>query len=390
MSKVKSRKSKVLFLTTAMLAMSQGSGAIEFIQRDQFISSAAETLQDEMWISAQNIMISGTVLDDLFAAGTTLDLRGDFKSDVWAGGTQVIAAGRFGDHVRLAAKTVQVSGILNGSLTAAGTTVKIEPTATLAKNMLCFGENVITEGIVAGNARIVAQQATIGGKIAGDVTIAAQRIVILPGTVIGGNLNYTAPKELVLSPSITLSGKLNRSFEPLPPKQFFKKNLTTHFFFAFAALFTGMVFGPLFPRYTAHTVHLLSTARGTCLLIGFAALFLIPIAAFLLLFTLIGLPLSLLTILFYIILLYLSKVVVGLGIGTLILRRKEISKRNLTGTLAAGLLVVYTLTAITAISLLVSIVITIYGLGALILAIFKKPVLIIQTPNNIKQPTTEG
>ena len=96
------------------------------------------------------------------------------------------------------------------------------------------------------------------------------------------------------------------------------------------------------------------------------------------------------TILFYIILLYLSKVVVGLWIGTVILRRKEISKRNLVGTLAAGLLVIYALTAITAISAVVSIVIVIYGLGALLLALLKKPVLIIQTPNTVKQPTTEG
>ena len=377
------------FLVGALI-LAQNLQAIEFVQRDQFISGEAETLRDEMWISAQNITISGEALDDLFAAGTTLDLRGDFKSDVWAGGTQVIAAGRFNDHTRIAAKMVQISGTLNGSLTAAGTTVKIEPSATLAKNMLCFGENVITEGTIAGDARIVAQKATIGGKIAGDVTITAQSIVILPGTVIGGDLNYTAPTELVLSPSITLSGKLNRTFEPVPPVQFFKQNLTTHFFFAFAALFTGMVFGPLFPRYTARTVHLLGTARGSCLLTGLIALFLIPISAFLLLFTLIGLPLSLLTILFYIILLYLSKVVVGLWIGTVILRRKEISKRNLVGTLAAGLLVIYALTAITAISAVVSIVIVIYGLGALLLALLKKPVLIIQTPNTVKQPTTEG
>lgn len=373
-----------------VLILTQNLQAIEFVQRDQFISSEAETLRDEMWISAQNITISGETLDDLFAAGTTLDLRGNFKSDVWAGGTQIIAAGRFNDHVRLVAKMVQISGMLNGSLMAFGTTVKIEPSATLAKNMLCFGENVITEGAIGGNAKIVAQQATIGGKITGDVTIVAQSIVILPGTEIGGNLNYTAPNELVLSPSITLNGKLNRTFEPVQPVQFFKQNLTAHFFFAFAALFTGMVFGPLFPRYTAHTVHLLSTARGACLLIGFAALFLIPILAFLLLFTLIGLPLCLLTILFYVILLYLSKIVVGLWLGTLILRRKEISKRNLVGTLAAGLLVIYTLTAITAVSAVVSIVITIYGLGALLLALFKKPVLIIQTPNHIKQATTEG
>lgn len=371
-------------IALAVLLAVQSASAIEFVQRDQFISSDAETLRDEMWISAQTITISGDALDDLFAAGGTLDLRGNFKSDVWAGGNQVIAAGRFGDHVRLASRTVQVSGTLDGSLTAAGNTVKIEPSATIAKNMLCLGENIISEGSVAGNVRIVAQKATLGGKIAGNVSIAAQEIVILPGTMIGGDLSYTAPKELVLSPSVTLAGKLNRTFETPPPKQFLKPNPAGHFGFAIAALLTGLVFSSIFPRYTASTLHQLRTARGPCLLAGFAALFLIPMSAFLLLFTFVGLPLSILLILFYCILLYLSKIAVGLWLGALILRRKEISKRNRAGTLAAGLLIIYALTAFTATSFVISILVMIAGLGALLLALFKKPVLIIQTPADIK------
>ncbi|MFA6172677.1 MAG: hypothetical protein WC701_03240 [Kiritimatiellales bacterium] len=368
----------------AALLFTQSAGAIEFVQREQFISSEAETLRDELWVSAQNITISGEAQDDLFAAGGILDLRGNFKSDVWACGTQVIAAGRFTDHVRLMSRMVQVSGTLGGSLTAIGNTVKIEPSATLAKNLFCLGENIINEGTVAGNIRIVGQKATLGGKIAGDVSVTAQEIVILPGTVIGGNLSYTAPKELVISPSVTLGGKLTRTFETPPPKQFLKPGLFGHFVFAVAALLTGMVFSSVFPRYTAHTVQLLRTARGACLLTGFIALFLIPISAFLMIFTFIGVPLSILMFLFYLILLYLSKIAVGLWLGALILRRKTLSKRNLLGTLAAGLFIIYLLTAFIAVSMVISMLVAIYGLGALLLALFRKPVLIVQAPNDIK------
>jgi cytoskeletal protein CcmA (bactofilin family) len=381
--KLEIRKLKFGILLGALL-ITQSAGAIEFVQRDQFISSDAETLRDEIWISAQNIIISGEALDDLFAAGTTLDLRGNFKGDVWAAGDQVIAAGRFNDHVRLASRLVQVSGTFGNSLAAAGNTVKIEPSATIAKNLLGIGDNIISEGTVAGDVRIMAKKATLGGKIAGSVSIAAQEIVILPGTSIGGDLSYTAPKELVISSSVMLGGKLNRSFEALPPKLLLKPNLVTHFIFAVAALLTGLVFSSVFPRYAVHTFHLLRTARGPCLLTGFAGLFLIPMSAFMLLFTLIGLPLSLLLIFFYLILLYLSKIAVGLWLGALVLRRKELSKRNLAGTLAAGLVVIYILTAFTAISMIVSLLVAIYGLGALLLALFKKPVLILQTPGDIK------
>ncbi|MFA7256745.1 MAG: polymer-forming cytoskeletal protein [Kiritimatiellales bacterium] len=377
-------------IVLAVLLSVQCANAIEFVQRDTFISSDAETLRDEMWISAQTITISGDALDDLFAAGNVLDLRGNFKGAVWCGGDQVIAAGRFSDNTRLAGRTTQVSGTLNGSLTAMGNTIKIAPSATIAKNMLCVGENVISEGTVTGNARIVAKQATLGGKVAGNVSIAAQEIVILPGTVIGGNLSYTAPKELVLSPSVILNGELTRTFDAPPPKQFLKTNLLGHFGFAIAALLTGLVFSSLFPRYTVNTLHLLHTAHTPCLLTGFAALFLIPISAFLLLFTFIGLPLSILLILFYCILLYLSKIAVGFWLGALILRRKEITKQNRVLTLATGLLIIYSLTAFTAISMVVNILVAVAGLGALLLALFRKPVLILQTPNDIKQPTTEG
>ncbi|MCC7299501.1 MAG: hypothetical protein IT583_00275 [Verrucomicrobia bacterium] len=378
-------------IALAALLFSQSVSAIEFVQREQFISSGAETLRDEIWVSAKNITVSSEVLDDLFAAGDVLDLRGNFQSDVWAaGGDEVIAAGRFGDHVRLAARTAKISGSLSGSLTAMGNTVKIDPSATIGKSVLCLGENVISEGTIAGNVRIVAQKATLGGKIAGDISITAQEIVILPGTVIGGNLSYTAPKELVLSPSVALGGKLTRSFAAPQPNHFLKPDLTGHFFFAFAAFLTGMVFCSLFPRYTARSLQLLRTSRGTCVLTGLAAFFILPILCFLLVFTLVGLPLSLLMFLFYCILLYLSKIAVGLLLGTLILRRKVLTKQSLPGTLAIGLLVVYLLTAITAVSVVVSSLVTIYGLGALVLALFKKPVLIIQTSEDMKQTTTEG
>ncbi|NOU36856.1 MAG: hypothetical protein HOO88_08825 [Kiritimatiellaceae bacterium] len=377
-------KLKILSILALLTVLSTGAGAIEFVQRDQFISGEAETLRDETWVSAQNITISGEALDDLFAAGSILDLRGNFKSDVWGCGNQVIAAGRFSDHVRLAAKMLQISGTLNGSLTAMGNTVKIDPTAVIAKNMLCFGETIISEGAVDGNVEVVAKQATLGGKISGNVSIAAQEIVILPGTVIGGNLNYTAPKELVLSPSVTLGGKLNRTFEAQPPKQYLKPGLIGHVAFAVAALLTGLAFSSIFSGYSANAVQLLSTSRTACLLIGFAALFLIPIGSFFLLFTFVGLPLSILLILFYLILLYLSKIVVGFWIGALILRRKEITKQNRTGALAVGLLVIYALTAFTAISLIINILVAVAGLGALVLALFKKPVLIIQTPSDMK------
>ncbi len=382
MSKAKSLKSKilcVLFFTALNVQ------AVEFIQTEVFVSNEGEALQEEIWVSAQTINIGGDTSNDLFAIATTIDLNGTFHGDTWGCGDSISTAGIFQNDLRVASRTAQVSGTLYGSLIAAGNTVKIERTAILYQDALCLGENVILEGSVQGDVRIIAQRVTLGGRVGGDVSIAAQDIVILPGTIIDGNLSYTAPKELVLSPSVILSGELTRTFEAAPVKQLLKPNLIGHFLFGIAALVTGLVFIGLFPRYSGGSFHALNRSRGVCMLIGFAALFMLPITAFILLFTFIGTPLSILLFLFYLILLYLSKIIVALALGSAILRRKEFSKRTAAAPLALGLLIIYALTAFVAASMLINILIVITGLGALLIGLFKKPVLIIQTPDAVKK-----
>ncbi|MBM4152865.1 MAG: hypothetical protein FJ220_05010, partial [Kiritimatiellaceae bacterium] len=263
---------KIALLAAGLFLATQHAHAIEWIERDQFTSGTAETLRDETWISAIGITLSGEALDDLFALGTTIELRGKFNGDVWACGETIMASGQFNDHVRLLATTAQVAGKLDGSLLAMGKTVKIDPTAEITKNVLCIGEVIIIEGSMAGQVKIIAQKATLGGSITGDVSIAAQDIVILPNTVIHGNLTYTAPKELFLSPSVTLHGKLDRIFEKIPPRQWIKENLVGHYFLAFAAFLTGLAFNSLFFIYSTTAAQLLTTRRLSCLSIGLAAL----------------------------------------------------------------------------------------------------------------------
>ena len=377
-------------IALAVLLAVQVASAIEFIQTNQFVITAAESMPEESWISSQLITINGSVSNDLFASAPEMELNGTFHGDVWCAGNSIIGAGTFLNSARLISKTTQIQGTHYGSVTAVGTTVKIDRTANLYSDLLCMGENVILEGSVNGKVRVLAQRITLGGQINGNISITAQEIVILPGTMINGNLSYQAPNELVLSPSIILNGELQRSFRPAPVRRLMKKNLAGHFMFALAALITGLVFAGLFPRYTGTTLHLLHKSRGLCSLAGFAGLVMLPMGAFVLLLTVVAIPLSILISLFYLILLYLSKIAVALWIGSAVLRRKEFNKQKVAAPLALGLLILYALTSFTAAEMIVNILVTILGLGALLIALFKKPVLILQTPSAINEINKEG
>ncbi len=358
-------------LTLALFALQ--AQAIEFVRTEQFNTEPNNVLSEEHWISAETITISGETLDDLFTVSTRLGLHGNFMGDVWSGGDNISAAGIFNDNLRLIGRLIQISGTLNGSLIAVGNTIKIDPTATIEKSIICLAETILCEGTIHGDTQIIAKKVTLNGAFTGDVSITAQEVIILPGTRISGNLKYTTPKEIILSPAVILNGELTRTFEAAPAKHIFKPNLIGHYMLALATFITGLVFLGLFPRYSGGSFHALNTSRGTCLLIGCAALFMLPITATILLFTLIATPLSILLFLFYFILLYLSKIIVALVLGSAILRRTEFNKQKVAAPLALGLLTIYTLTAFVAASLPINILTLIIGLGALLLALFKNP-----------------
>ncbi len=364
--------------------------AIDFIQTNQFLVAKTNSLTRETWVSAQRIDLRGAVSNDLFATAPDTVLNGTFMGDAWVIGDSITASGDFRSSTRILSRTAQVQGTHYGSVIAAGTTVKIDRTAVLHSDLLCLGENVIVEGSVHGETQLLAQRVTLGGQFSGDVSITGQEIIVLPGTVLQGSLSYSAPEELILPSSVTLNGALKRRMQPAAPNRLIKENPGAHYLFAMAAWVTGLVFCALFPRYTGTAQHLLNTSRGTCALAGFAGLVVLPMGAFFLLLTLIGIPLSLLILLFYLILLYLSKIAVALWIGSALLRRRPFDRQKAAAPLALGLLILYSLTVIIAAEMIVHILVIILGLGALLIALFKKPVLVIQTPDGTNEINREG
>jgi hypothetical protein len=384
------RETRHLKLGTAafLLLFAANAPAIDFIQTSEFSSPASGPIREETWISAQSVRIDTEVSADLFALASGIDLNGRFADDVWAAGDQVNAGGTFSNSLRIVCRSATVSGTVNDSLLAGGDTVKTEPGSTVGGDIFCFGGTVILQGSAAGSTRVIAQNITLSGTFGGDVSlVAGQDINVLPGTVIQGNLTYTAPDALVNPGSVTIGGELIRHFPPVD-RSWIKKNLAGHFMSALAALVTGLVFSRLFSRYAGAALHVLHSSRGLCSLAGFAALVIMPMAAFFLLFTLIGLPLSILILLFYGILLYLSKIVVAVWIGSLILKRKTFDRKTVTAPMALGLLILYALTAIEAVGMMVNLLILIFGLGALTLALFQKPVLVISSKEMTNPPNT--
>ncbi len=375
---------KTLFFLLPIALASQ-TQAIGFLATNIYEVAKGETVSGEQWVYAVDAEVNGFVKNDLFVlSGNQMHLGGEFERNVWGLGNTIDVSGHAWRNLRLIGKTIQLNGTVGGNLMALGDTLKIAPEASIEGDMKLLGNSVILEGITKGDVSITAGRiVTLSGTIEGDLDIIAPEIILQRDTRIGGNLTYTAKKELVPAEGV-VAGSLHRAIPQSPPA-FSKARIYSRAMWFFAALLVGIPFITLFPMTTAMSSQLVHTSPWKCLWVGALCALALPIFGIMAISSLVGVPLGALILGVWCFLVYTSRIIVGLVIGALILRSKSTSISGVLLSMAIGLAVIYIATSIPAISWSVQIAVTSMGMGALLLGLFQKRRLIIQIPDELKQ-----
>lgn len=389
------RKAWIIPLLAILLASS--AQAIDFKSADTFVLPCGQTTSNELWLQSRTILFAGQAQDDCFlladsvsqvstTALSTVRLPGTFRSDLWAAGESVELSGSVTDHARLAAmKTILVAGSVGGNLMALAPTISLSTNTLIGGSALLAGQDIILNGRIAGNTRIFGTTVTLAGQFDGDLSITATDINVMPGTRIAGNLVYRMERDLVLDSRVDLGGKMIKAdnFQPdTSPSA--SSSLLLQMGLLCGAILTGLIFVSLMPGIVALSVHKLGESLWRCILFGFVTFALVPMTAFFLLFTLVGIPLSITLMLAYFILMYLGKIVVGLYVGHMIIRRKTPIPPNLLfPVMALGLLLLYTAASLPfPIGITFWFMITLAGMGSLVGALLDRriPVMINVPP----------
>jgi hypothetical protein len=136
---------------------------------------------------------------------------------------------------------------------------------------------------------------------------------------------------------------------------------------------------------TAMSAQLVRTAPWRCLWVGGLCTLALPMFGIMCVTSIVGVPLGALILGGWGFMAYTSRIIMGLVIGTLILRSSSTSINRVLLAMATGLAVIYIATSIPAISWSVQIVVISMGMGALLLGLFQKRRLMIQIPQELKQ-----
>jgi hypothetical protein len=358
----------LLVSTTLVLAeyrTSTGSAAVE----------SGEVIDDDLFIAGDTVTISGTVNGDVFAAGANIIVDGIINGDVYAAGGGLTVTGTVTQDVILVGGNLIVHGAAIGDgVVALGGNVQVD-SSTDIKGGFIFGAGSVQSAASVGRGMTGGTGIlTLSGSVGRDVNIGVGQLVIEESANIAGDVLYNSQQEGRISPIAQIGGVVEKRLPHLPDfnadftgvMASFRSGFIVWSFFS--ALLIGLIVLVVVPSYGEVITEQFRKNPWMSLLIGFLAFILTPFAVGIMLVTIIGVPLGLITIIFYMIALYFVKIVAGFVLGHFAARIAKFKRPNRYGAFAVGLFIYVVLTSIPFIGVFFSVAATLFGLGTIMLA----------------------
>jgi len=338
--------------------------------------ASGEVVDDDLYVAAETIIIDGTVDGDLWAAGNTITVNGIVNGSVMAAGRIVNINGDITHAVRAVAETININGDVGGDVITGCGNVNIASTARVGGDLL-FGADIAgIDGPIEGNIKGSGSEVTLSNGVNGNVELEVESLTILSTANIGGDLNYTSEEEADIQSGAQIAGATTHKLPEV--KKDGAKIFPFILFFGvlgkvmsfLMALVAGLVIIFLAPKKLTSITDAIGTRPGPSAGWGALIVFVTPIAAVLVCFTIIGIPVGLITLALYGIALYIAQIPVGLFIGRLIIGRFRVveGKAIMVGALAIGLAILKLLSLIPYFGVVVGVAVVIFGLGAVVAA----------------------
>jgi hypothetical protein len=342
------------------------TGASEFKTGDRLVITKDEVINDDLYFAGSSIIIEGTINGDLVAAGGEIRVTGTINGGIIAAGGSILVEGNVTNDIRAAGGEVRIGGDVGDNVLAFTGQFFLEKNARIARDLTLGAGNAVIEGAVNGNINGGVTDLEMRGATKGNVTVTIENdIKIFPGATIGGDLDYTAPRQGEFSGIV--SGKTTYKEIPVK-KEDLTSNITSEIIGYLWLLLIGIVSLMFAPELTQKNSDTVSVKPLKNLLWGLIFLIITPIVVILLLITIIGIPLSLIVLIIYIIVLYISRIYVGFWVGQYVLKKLHKETRFKVLTMALGLLIVLIGINLPIIGIFIHLVILLLGLGAIILS----------------------
>jgi hypothetical protein len=240
--------------------------------------------------------------------------------------------------------------------------VVVAPGETVGDLVVIHGD-VLVRGTVHGDLVDVDGNVTIRGAVGGDVVTIAKRAVLGRRAHVGGDIKWVNDRPLV-SPGAVVAGKIKRFSDTSSfSVSTFEFALGFWVITTVSLLLAGLLLLLLAPRAADAIISAARSRTGASIISGIVVLIGFPILAVVLLVTVVGTPLGL-----GMLLVYAPLLAIGYLAAALVFGRRLRKSSGRIGAFLVGLLILRLLALIPILGALISLVATVFGLGAVFVA----------------------
>ncbi len=365
----------VMLVPFAASAYSVKNGDSVYISKDQ-------TIEGNLYAAGSSLVIDGKITGDVICAGQSININGDVAGDVICAGQSININGKIGGNLRIAGNTINFNGQVERNGIIIGATGITSASSTIGWDLLILGNIFELNGNVGRDLYGSGGKINLAGQIGKNVNLDFgvsntndKPLTITNTAKINGQLKYKSEKDAAIDSNAVITGETIHNLPDVKDKKSKLENLNWWWgklISIFSALVIGLVLISFWREQIIRITDLMKEEMGASLGWGILILLLTPIIAIILLITIIGIPLSFISIALWLIAMYVSKILVGILIGRSFLNSYWIKQKDsLILAMIVGIIITYIILAIPFIGWTLSLLATLWGLGGIVLA-FKK------------------
>jgi cytoskeletal protein CcmA (bactofilin family) len=351
----------VFLIATGQPLFSQGS---IYQTGDVVRIATTDTLYRQLIAAGEWVEIAGVIHNDIFAAASSVSIEGTIGDDAFVAGDNVSIKGTIGDMLVSAAGMFLLDGTVHGDLFTASRNIRFTENSRIHGNIYLAGEqiNIDESSIVGGRSRIAAKTVTMDGRFDDHVTIYSNNVTFGAGYFSSGDTKIVSTKTVYRENLGVIPERLIIEVQRPP----FFPVLMLQIWYYLGLLVIGFVllffFRPVAADLQRFAVERFWKNTG----IGVLIFLLVPLALFLLLFPLITIPLSVIIGALYILILFVSYLMVALIIGLqfILWFKKEPQPATWYWALALGLILIAVLNNLPVLGPLFSLFLLFFGVGS--------------------------
>jgi cytoskeletal protein CcmA (bactofilin family) len=231
-----------IFVLIALLALAFATPAQAFDGRsgENVEIKADEIIEDDLYVTANEFVLEGTVKGDLVVFGSTIIINGTVDGDLIAAGQTITINGTITDDARIAGAALQLGkgAVIGGDVIAGSASLEAQEGSVIEGELVVGAAQTLLDGKISGDVLAGTGALELNGEFGGDVKAEVGNPeeggpspsiympqadidfpTVKPGFNVGkdakiaGNLEYTQSKEVKI-PADAVGGKITRT-EPV-------------------------------------------------------------------------------------------------------------------------------------------------------------------------------